>query len=356
MMKMLKNQHGVALITTLGVVAILLTAAVQVGRLTGDSAMKISSENADFKARQTAMSSIHVGMAILSRDAADNSTDSLQEVWADPEKLKDILQELGLSSQQIGIQIEDEMGKIQVNALLKMYPGNTINMDQRILLERFFTLVQKDADPLAITDGMAIINAMKDWLDSNDNGATTGVSGAESDYYESLDPPYSCANGPFNHLSELHKVKGMNQNILEQEIEKYFTVYGLDDKKNEQGRYTYAGKININTAPLQVLKALMPEGMDHLAQDLYDFRVNKASEDGQFNNLLETNWFERVVDFSEKEKSAFKKKIRYSTQVFRITCHVGQGDETINISAVVERRKQKAAGKWGCRILQLEQG
>ncbi len=48
-----------------------------------------------------------------------------------------------------------------------------------------------------------IINSLKDWLDSGDDDAITGLSGAESDYYEGLEPPYSCKNGPMDNLGEV---------------------------------------------------------------------------------------------------------------------------------------------------------
>jgi len=64
-------------------------------------------------------------------------------------------------------------------------------------------------------DPSAIINSIKDWLDSGDDDAITGLSGAESAYYQDLDPPYPCRNGPFPHLGELALLKGVTAELFE---------------------------------------------------------------------------------------------------------------------------------------------
>ncbi|WP_172683931.1 type II secretion system protein GspK [Desulfosarcina cetonica] len=67
------------------------------------------------------------------------------------------------------------------------------------LLEHVFSLFEAQPD----SDPNMIINSLKDWLDSGDDDAITGLSGAESDYYEGLEPPYSCKNGPMDNLGEV---------------------------------------------------------------------------------------------------------------------------------------------------------
>jgi len=68
--------------------------------------------------------------------------------------------------------------------------------------------LNEDATPTAI------INSLKDWLDSGDDDAITGLSGAESSYYQSLDIPYPCKNGPVLHVGELALIKGIIPELL----------------------------------------------------------------------------------------------------------------------------------------------
>jgi type II secretory pathway component PulK len=100
------------------------------------------------------------------------------------------------------------------------------------------------------TEVDTIIDSIFDWRDTDDLHM---LNGAEDDYYQSLDRPYSCKDGPFSLPEELLLVKGVTPVIFygsnansEQEaidgIGKYFTVYG-------------SGVINKWTAPGFVLEA-----------------------------------------------------------------------------------------------------
>jgi len=56
-----------------------------------------------------------------------------------------------------------------------------------------------------------LVDALIDWRDSDDNPRPLG---AESEYYESLDPGYHVKNEPFETLEELLLVKGFTREIL----------------------------------------------------------------------------------------------------------------------------------------------
>lgn len=56
-----------------------------------------------------------------------------------------------------------------------------------------------------------IANAILDWLDPDE---TPRTSGAENDYYGTLDPPYRCKNGPLDSLEELLLVRGVTPQLL----------------------------------------------------------------------------------------------------------------------------------------------
>ena len=67
-------------------------------------------------------------MAILVKDKLgedQNPVDSVQEDWADPEKVAEIIQEvIPLEKGEIKVAISDELGRLQVNALVDYFGRN----------------------------------------------------------------------------------------------------------------------------------------------------------------------------------------------------------------------------------------
>ncbi|MDM8539407.1 type II secretion system protein GspK, partial [Desulfobacterales bacterium HSG17] len=312
MNKIVHNQKGAALVVTLAIVAILVAAALQLGKFTGESAMVTLKTKDMFQAKQYALSGIELVKMLLCQDAANNIIDSIQEPWADSDILLQAVNEMGLGKENLTIKVIDELSKIQVNALIKEFPGNLQDVEQIRIWENFLQLrLLKDKNEIQ-SDPALIISCVKDWLDSLDDDTITGISGAESDYYLDLEPPYTSANGPFNHRDELLNVKGISKDFLQDdnrgenlddmeisefnpefklELQDVFTVHGLEPVSLGNGRYKYSGKVNINTAPVYVIQALLPLGMEEFAQELVDFRVQKSEDDNVFINSLDKGWY-----------------------------------------------------------------
>jgi general secretion pathway protein K len=141
------------------------------------------------------------------------------------------------------------------------------------------------------------------------------------------------------------------------EVTDMFTVYGLsDDQDSAENRFSFSGKVNVNTAPVAVLAALLPEGRDANAQDLADYRSDKASLGQEYTHTLESGWFEDVIALSDDEKKAFENMITYSSNVFTVECTAKKNGRHVTLRAVIKREKQDLTGKWSCRILQMERG
>jgi len=91
-----------------------------------------------------------------------------------------------------------------------------------------------------------IVDSLQDWQDSNEDHR---LNGAESeDTYLRLPVPYRSRNGPLEDVSELLQIHGVTPEIYyghdrEPALRDYVTVHG-------------SGRININTAPETVLRAL----------------------------------------------------------------------------------------------------
>ncbi len=119
--------------------------------------------------------------------------------------------------------VEDESSKININKaplqILKSMLKNIGGMEE-----------DEAADAAA---------AIVDWRDKD---IIVSSGGAENDYYKGLKPPYPCKNGEFQIPEELLLVKGISPQVYSK-ISRVITVYG-------------GGKVNINTAGREVLRAL----------------------------------------------------------------------------------------------------
>ncbi|MBF0228429.1 MAG: general secretion pathway protein GspK [Desulfamplus sp.] len=400
------NNKGMALLITLALIAVLMTAALELVRNSGDSAELERKITDRLQAQEMARSGIELAMFILTRDAEQNDIDSLQEMWASPYVVASAVELLGFDQNQgsLDVVITDELGKIQVNALLEQFPGNIANNDQIALWERFLNIAISSDKSLDLRDPAEIINSLKDWLDSGDDDAISGLSGAESDYYEALDPPIFCSNGPLNSVEELFMIKGIPKNItsipaklieksivnlpdsatykpfglnnsptknsniesksdmisdtlseeyLTLEPDRIFTVYGIDSNKKEGSKFAYSGKININTADVAVLAAMLPIGMEDQASELANFRIEKGENRDIFTNSLDSGWYKKVISLSPKDAKAFEKIVRYSSDLFRVDATANVNGVDASLTGFIKREKRGKSGKWGCTIIQL---
>ena len=272
----LKNNHGIALLIVLTVITLLVTTALELNRRARSSVTATMVLRDQVTLTQMASSGIQVAMAILVKDKNETEIDTVQEDWAVPEKVADFLSVLNFDQGKVTVSIQDEKAKVQINALVQFPEGKEFNEPQYLLWTRLLqNMVDQDTETVEESEVVGIINSVKDWLDANDNDAITGLTGAESDYYESLEQPYPCKNGPFSHLDELARVKGITPEFLNgfggiQGLAQYLTVYGATDAGNE--KFTYDGKININTAELPVIVSLLFYISSYKNERLYLFK------------------------------------------------------------------------------------
>lgn len=133
-------------------------------------------------------------------------------------------------------------------------------------------------------EAAAIADSIIDWRDANDLHM---LNGAEEDYYQDLDEPYSCKDAPFYSVEELLLVKGMTPEIL----------YGSKEEDDEEDEYTGvvqhlavngSGKVNINTAPAEVLEAVFGVAS---ADNLIAWREAGPMENQPANGKLESEFF-----------------------------------------------------------------
>ena len=351
-MRHLINNQGIALLVTIAVIAILIPTALELNKRMRDSVTSTAITRDRLVLSHMASSGIHAAMALLIKDKNDSDSDSLHEDWNDPDIINELIVSIPFEQGKISINIIDELSKIQVNALVEFPEGHKFNQSQYIMWNRFLSCVlsQYDIYDESKTTN-TIINSVKDWLDSGDEDAVTGLSGAESEYYQDLEPPYACRNGPFTHLGELVLVKGITKDIFYSAggahgISRYMTIFGADTE-NIQG-FTFPGKININTAELPVLAALLPEEHEQLATAIYEYR--EETSDGKYIHPLSN--LNRYRDAPGCGNITINQKaITITSNLFRIESTALLHEIKMDITAIVQRKKNKLTGKWCCNVL-----
>jgi general secretion pathway protein K len=308
-----RNRRGVALILVLLMISIIVAVTIQLNRSMRSEVYEAANLSDGIRLRYVAQSGFYAGEALLLADK--NSFDALTEDWAKTEMLA--LKSEGLfDNGSFNLRIEDEGGKIPINRLVS---GSGYNAPVRDLLLRLLTgpdfhLSQDQAGEIA--------DAIKDWIDGDDE--ITGA-GAEGAYYAGLERPYAAKNAPLDCIEELLMVKGMTRELFYGTGESpglllYLSVFG-------------DGKININTAPKPVLRALSAEMTEDAVERLDEYRRDEK------NNLADPVWYSRIPGAAAWNTPAGLISVRSDT--FRITAVGLQGRMTQQITAAVKREADR---------------
>ncbi len=139
---------------------------------------------------------------------------------------------------EVEVRITDDSGKLNLNAA-----------DPTVLTNLFMArgVPQDKAEALAA--------AIRDWVDGDDE---TTLNGAEMPEYKAAGLSYGPANAPFNTVSELQQVLGMNYELFTQ-VEPALTIYTGQSTPNAQ------------YAPIEALEAL-PDMTPECAQQIIQQR------------------------------------------------------------------------------------
>lgn len=350
--KILHNQNGIALIVALTVITVLIALTMALNQKMNtafDASVDIYRQTTLSK---MAASGIHAAMGLLIIDRIESTIDSVQEDWADPEVMAELLATLPLDAGSVSVSISDERSRIQVNALVNL-PGHEYNTAQEHLWTRFLEYLVNHYEPFEDLDYATLMGSLKDWIDSGDNDAITGLNGAETDYYMGLEPPYECRNAPLDHLGDLPRIKEFPAGLLSgwedmPSLSDLLTVHGAAQAGDD---YTFDGKININTADVLVLAAILPDGYESYALDMVDYR-QESDEEGYINDLSSVSWYKDIPGLEDITIDA--DIITNASDLFRITATATLDGAVRTTVAVVRREIIEKTGKWRCKVLYWE--
>jgi general secretion pathway protein K len=169
-----------------------------------------------------------------------------------------------------------------------------INIADQMVLERALELIGVDPG-----DFPRISGSILDWIDKDD---VTHIGGTESDFYESLDPPYYAKNGPIDDMSELLLINGVTPDIYWGGIASNHLAAAFQQQHQRvfggfnQGLLIYpvglvdlftpfsSGRININTASQTVLQ-MLPMVDEQTAAEIIRLRSGPDGVDGTEDDM-----------------------------------------------------------------------
>ncbi|MBW1766276.1 MAG: type II secretion system minor pseudopilin GspK [Deltaproteobacteria bacterium] len=262
-----------------------------------------------YRASQIARSGVNIALALLGQDE-DKNMDSLREEWSQfgaesyPEELPE--------SVFISGGIVDENSKININYLINK--DGEIDEQRVDQLIRLFNVLGLKAD---------LVNPILDWLDGDDDER---LDGAEKFFYQSLKKPYECANMPLLTIRQIFMIKGIR------DIQDF-------GKKGEKTLLDFLtihsdGKININTAPGEVLQTLHEDIDGALAQSIIDYR---SEED-----FLTINDLRNVPGIDELLFDSIKEWLTVKSSAFSIEVEVKNVEAAAGVKAVTLREANKS--------------
>jgi general secretion pathway protein K len=352
MAKTIRNSRGIALLLTISVTTILVAFALEYNRRARFAVLSTAVTRDRLTLSHMASSGIHAAMALLAKDRAESNIDSFQEDWANSDKINELLGDIPFDDGTLSVTIADETGRIQINALVTFPDSRKFNESQRLLLERYLNYFKDDNEETPEdSQPPAIINSLKDWLDSGDDEAISGLSGAESSYYQDLSPAYDSRNGPISDINDLLLVKGITPELFYGSTEKpgilnSLTVYGMTPGAGTS--FTFPGKINVNTAELPVLVAMLPSENVDMAQAFFDLRQETAT-DKDAPDLSDATWYKNISGMSGINLDT--NLITTASDIFRIVSVAQVNNAVLTVTAVVQRTKIAKTGKWICKVL-----
>jgi type II secretory pathway component PulK len=259
--------------------------------------------------------------------------DALNQIWAGgPGGIDET------NSPLIGIPLDnypigDGTVSIKIIDLERKVNVNTANP---VVLQQALNLMGVDADNMAV-----ISDSIMDWIDADD---AQHLSGAESDYYQKLTPPYYAKNAPIDDLSELLLIRGIAEHpeiywggsasnrppsVFQHKLgfgTSSFSQapdypFGLADVFTPLS----SGRINVNTADVNVLQ-MIPGVDEAAAQNIVKVRAGPDGVEGNEDDTPFTSVNQLVMAELDPQLVAQLSRIctvRSSTFEVHVTARIG---------------------------------
>ncbi len=278
------NSDGIALITAL--IAILVLSALAAGFALS---MKVETRlahnaNSETQFYWLGRSGVELACWVLAQEKCPY--DSLNQIWAGGPgsdcETNGPLAGFSLNNYPVGD------GTVSVK-IIDLERKANINTANSLEIQQALTVMGVDANDISV-----VADSIQDWIGP---AGPPRVAGAESDYYQGLDPPYYAKNAPIDDISELLLVRGILDHpeiywggcASNRPGPTFQHKLGFGNSPNENPCYPFGlkdvftpisnGHININTADANVLQ--MIPGVDAaIAENIIKLRAGPDGVDG----------------------------------------------------------------------------
>lgn len=256
------------------------------------------------------------------RIPSEAGVEALNQKWAGGSgSTNSILADISLDNIQIG------GGTISIKIVDSERRFNINTADQQ-LIQQALILIGVDA-----AEFPTIVGSIEDWRDRDNNARP---SGAETDYYMTLNPPYVAKNGWFDDVSELLFVKGMTPEI-------YWGASSSNVPPSQFGRIgsgmlpsgsrpTFgvgladvftaisSGKLNINTASAATLQ-LIPTVDQNTANAIIQYRAGPDGVEGTEDDMVlrGRGQLSQIAGFNPQSLQLVAGYIDFRSNTFEVT-------------------------------------
>lgn len=276
-----RDERGMALLITIMTLSLLTAVTIGYHRTTWHKFIVSDNFKRGVQLKAISESGVNIALALLANDLDENASDSMVDPWAqlDTENFDLLFPAGGLE-----LKVIDLSGRLQINNIVEQENTDSeakksgIADHLRTILETL--LLSEDFSIEDESEVNEIVDAIVDWIDEDDKESDYG---AETSYYQSLDPPYSAKNGPLDTIDELLLVRGITPEIFfgSEEtagLRDLLTVYGDD------------GKININTIDPVLLKSMNVLITDSLIEQFDEYR----QDEGNIEYFSNSSWYRNI--------------------------------------------------------------
>jgi general secretion pathway protein K len=233
-----RAQSGLAVVVAMLAIAIATTTAIAL--VDAQLLRARAYENAAARAQADAIGRAAAQWAAAVLDEDERAVDHLGEAWAHR------LPPLPAERATLQGAVADEQARFNLNNLVR----DGVASPRDVLI--FQRLLQALALPPALAD------ALVDWMDAD--AEPSGAAGAEDAFYQALEPPYRPANRRLADAGELARVRGFGPATVAA-LAPFVTALPAESR------------VNVNTAPAAVLRAVVPSLGAEEAQRILETRA-----------------------------------------------------------------------------------
>ena len=234
-------------------------------------------------------------------------------------------------------EISDEDRKVNITRLGQTCGGPctlTLLQSDPVALQLYALMSGEENDQWFYdkdVDRWELIANLLDWMDEDTDRIFRG--GYEDSLYNNLDSPYLSKNAKFDTMDEIRLVDGWQDDDLMERFGEQITIYG-------------DGKININTADEEMMKALLrgafttslsDQDAAMLLTNIQDYTmIGEWSGAEDFVNYLKNNSGRELRD-----EEALKNSVKTSSTTFRVESTGMVAESTASVVAVLDFSNSK---------------